>query len=55
MSSDEIEGFQVVVEALRHHGVRYMFGIVGIPVVEIAVAAQQVTKEKITNLICNLN
>ena len=33
---------QVVVEALKHHGVEYMFGVVGIPVVEIAIAAQQV-------------
>ena len=43
MSSDEeIEGFQIVAEALAHHGVKYMFGVVGIPVVEIAVAAQNV-------------
>ena len=43
MSSDEeIEGFQIVAEALAHHGVEYMFGVVGIPVVEIAVAAQNV-------------
>ena len=43
MSSDEeVEGFQVVAEALAHHGVEYMFGVVGIPVVEIAIAAQNV-------------
>jgi hypothetical protein len=36
----------VVVEALKHHGIRYMFGVVGIPVVEIAIAAQQVSKLK---------
>lgn len=37
---DELEGFQVLVKALRHHGVEYMFGIVGIPVVEVGMAAQ---------------
>ena len=39
--SEEIEGFQVLVQALKDQGVEYIFGIVGIPVVEIAVAAQQ--------------
>ena len=42
MSSDEVEGFQVVVQALKHHGIEYMFGVVGIPIVEVAIAAQQV-------------
>ncbi len=42
MSSEEIEGFQVVVQALKHHGIEYMFGVVGIPIVEVAIAAQQV-------------
>jgi hypothetical protein len=42
---DEVLNYrhQVVVEALKHHGIRYMFGVVGIPVVEIAIAAQQVS------------
>ena len=44
MSVEEVEGFQVVVEALKHQGVEYMFGVVGIPVVEIAIAAQQVIR-----------
>ena len=39
-SEQEIEGFQIVAEALAHHGVEYMFGVVGIPVVEVAIAAQ---------------
>jgi len=39
--SEEVEGFMVVVEALKHLGVKYIFGVVGIPVVEIGVAAQQ--------------
>ena len=42
MNSDEVEGFQVVVQALKHHGIEYMFGVVGIPIVEVAIAAQQV-------------
>ena len=32
---EEIEGFQVVVEALKNLGVKYIFGVVGIPVVEV--------------------
>ncbi|XP_076057016.1 2-hydroxyacyl-CoA lyase [Oratosquilla oratoria] len=39
---DDIEGAQVLVEALAAQGVEYMFGVVGIPVVEIAVHAQQI-------------
>ena len=38
---EELEGFRVVVRALSKLGVKYMFGVVGIPVVEVAVAAQQ--------------
>ena len=38
---EEIEGFRVVAQALAKLGVKYMFGVVGIPVVEVAVAAQQ--------------
>ena len=41
-SGEEIEGFKVLARALKHHGVEYMFGIVGIPVVEVAMAAQEV-------------
>lgn len=33
---------KVVVESLKHHGIQYIFGIVGIPIIEVAVAAQQV-------------
>eukprot|EP00095_Tigriopus_kingsejongensis_P010593 maker-scaffold818_size92908-snap-gene-0.17 protein:Tk10593 transcript:maker-scaffold818_size92908-snap-gene-0.17-mRNA-1 annotation:"2-hydroxyacyl- lyase 1" len=36
----DIEGYQILAQALRHHGVEYMFGIVGIPVVEVGMAAQ---------------
>ncbi|KAG0710042.1 2-hydroxyacyl-CoA lyase 1 [Chionoecetes opilio] len=42
MSEEEVEGFAVVAKALADQGVQYMFGIVGIPVMEVAVAAQQV-------------
>ena len=38
---DEVEGYRVVAESLKHHGVQYMFGIVGIPVMEVALSAQQ--------------
>ena len=39
---EEIEGHKVLARALKHHGVEYMFGIVGIPVVEVAMSAQEV-------------
>lgn len=39
--AEEVEGVQVLVDALVKQGVEYMFGIVGIPVVEVAVVAQQ--------------
>merc|ERR1712126_201930 len=39
--SDEIEGFRVVAACLKSLGITHMFGVVGIPVVEVAVAAQQ--------------
>ena len=32
---EEVEGFRVVVQALSKLGVKYMFGVVGIPVVEV--------------------
>jgi len=38
---EELEGFRVVAQSLVQLGVKYMFGVVGIPVVEVAVAAQQ--------------
>ena len=37
---DQIEGYSLLAECLKNHGVEYMFGIVGIPVVEVAMAAQ---------------
>ena len=37
---DRIEGYSLLAECLKFHGVEYMFGIVGIPVVEVAMAAQ---------------
>ena len=40
--SEELEGYKILARALKHHGVEYMFGIVGIPVVEVAMAAQEV-------------
>ena len=38
----KMEGYQLVAEALKDNGIKYMFGVVGIPVVEVAMAAQQV-------------
>ncbi|XP_072431796.1 2-hydroxyacyl-CoA lyase 1 isoform X2 [Chiloscyllium punctatum] len=40
LQPEELSGAQVVAEALRGQNLRYMFGIVGIPVIEIAMAAQ---------------
>lgn len=39
--ADETDGAHVLIDSLVQQGVEYMFGIVGIPVVEVAVAAQQ--------------
>ena len=36
-----MDGATVVAKSLRTQGVEYMFGIVGIPVMGVAVAAQQ--------------
>ena len=35
---EEVEGFRVVAQALAKLGVKYMFGVVGIPVVEVGAA-----------------
>ena len=40
--ADEVEGFRILARCLKHHGVEYMFGVVGIPVMEVAMAAQEV-------------
>lgn len=34
------DGATVIAEALKQQGVDYLFGVVGIPIVEVAVAAQ---------------
>lgn len=41
MSEEEVEGFSMLAKALADQGVQYIFGIVGIPVMEVATAAQQ--------------
>lgn len=38
---DEIDGNQILAEALKAQGVEYVFGIVGIPVIELSMAMQQ--------------
>ncbi|XP_006840075.1 PREDICTED: 2-hydroxyacyl-CoA lyase 1 isoform X4 [Chrysochloris asiatica] len=40
-SEEQVSGAKVIAEALRTQDVKYMFGVVGIPVIEIAVAAQE--------------
>ncbi|MGB2694256.1 MAG: thiamine pyrophosphate-binding protein, partial [Dehalococcoidia bacterium] len=37
----EITGAQLIARSLKRHGVDYMYGIVGVPVVPIAFAAMQ--------------
>lgn len=39
---DELDGGSILVQSLREHGIEYMFGIVGIPVVEVAYVAQSI-------------
>ncbi|XP_059171607.1 2-hydroxyacyl-CoA lyase 1-like [Physella acuta] len=41
-AGDEINGATILVKALQQQGVEYMFGIVGVPVIEIGIAAQSV-------------
>ena len=36
----EIDGASVVAQALKEQGVEYMFGVVGIPIIELAMASQ---------------
>ncbi|XP_016075213.1 PREDICTED: 2-hydroxyacyl-CoA lyase 1 isoform X2 [Miniopterus natalensis] len=40
-SEEQVSGATVIAQALKAQDVKYMFGIVGIPVTEIAIAAQQ--------------
>jgi len=40
MASEGIDGATILVRALKQQGVEYMFGIVGVPVIEIGMAAQ---------------
>uniref|UniRef100_A0A8C3T8H3 Thiamine pyrophosphate enzyme N-terminal TPP-binding domain-containing protein n=1 Tax=Chelydra serpentina TaxID=8475 RepID=A0A8C3T8H3_CHESE len=37
-----VSGAQLIAEALKTQNIEYMFGIVGIPVTEIAIAAQAI-------------
>ncbi|XP_075683354.1 2-hydroxyacyl-CoA lyase 1 [Rhinoderma darwinii] len=39
-SQEPVTGAQIIAEALAAQNVKYMFGIVGIPIVEVAIAAQ---------------
>uniref|UniRef100_A0A4W4G302 2-hydroxyacyl-CoA lyase n=1 Tax=Electrophorus electricus TaxID=8005 RepID=A0A4W4G302_ELEEL len=37
---EEVTGAQIIAEALKSQNVEYMFGIVGVPIIEVAMAAQ---------------
>ena len=37
---EELDGATLLAQALKTQGIEFMFGVVGIPVIEIAVAAQ---------------
>uniref|UniRef100_A0A3Q4MXR1 2-hydroxyacyl-CoA lyase 1 n=1 Tax=Neolamprologus brichardi TaxID=32507 RepID=A0A3Q4MXR1_NEOBR len=37
---DEVTGAQLIAESLKAQKVDYMFGIVGVPIIEVAMAAQ---------------
>ena len=39
---DELEGFRVVAASLKSLGITHMFGVVGIPVVEVSSTDQKV-------------
>ncbi|CAF1250594.1 unnamed protein product [Rotaria sordida] len=38
---NEVMGAQLIAEALKKQGIEYIFGVVGIPIIEVAFAAQQ--------------
>ncbi|ESP03172.1 hypothetical protein LOTGIDRAFT_207618 [Lottia gigantea] len=38
--NEEVDGAAILAKSLKSQGVEYMFGIVGVPVIEVAVAAQ---------------
>jgi hypothetical protein len=38
---EEIDGASLVAKSLKEQGVEYMFGVVGIPIIEVALKAQQ--------------
>ena len=39
--SEELDGASIVARSLKEQGVEYMFGVVGIPIIEVAMRAQQ--------------
>ena len=39
--ADEIRGATIIARSLKQQGVDYMFGVVGFPVVPVALAAQR--------------
>lgn len=41
MSGEEVDGNQILAEALKAQGIKYVFGITGFPVIEFSMAVQQ--------------
>jgi 2-hydroxyacyl-CoA lyase 1 len=37
----DVEGYRILARCLKHHGVEYAFGVVGVPIMELALAAQE--------------
>jgi 2-hydroxyacyl-CoA lyase 1 len=38
---EDMDGASIVAKSLKDQGVEYMFGVVGIPIIEVAMRAQQ--------------
>jgi 2-hydroxyacyl-CoA lyase 1 len=41
MNEEKLDGASIIAKSLKDQGVQYMFGVVGIPVIEVAMRAQE--------------
>lgn len=41
MNGEKLDGASIIAKSLKDQGVQYMFGVVGIPVIEVAMRAQE--------------
>jgi 2-hydroxyacyl-CoA lyase 1 len=41
MNGEKLDGASILAKSLKDQGVQYMFGVVGIPVIEVAMRAQE--------------